>query len=68
MDDVACTGLESSLSICPFNGWGIHDCGHSDDAGVVCQGGEVLCVYKLYVCVACEVARPSIHGSSNKTK
>ncbi|KAL5493193.1 hypothetical protein EMCRGX_G014334 [Ephydatia muelleri] len=37
MDDVLCVGSESSLDQCPFNGWGIHNCVHAKDAGVVCR-------------------------------
>ena len=37
LDDVACTGSEPSLSSCPHNGWGRHDCLHSSDAGVECS-------------------------------
>ena len=34
--DAACIGYESYLSQCPHVGWGVVDCGHQEDAGVVC--------------------------------
>ncbi|KAK3284540.1 hypothetical protein CYMTET_7834 [Cymbomonas tetramitiformis] len=38
MDEVQCSGTEASLAACPFNGWGNHDCGHSEDVSVQCVG------------------------------
>ena len=37
LDDVACTGNEVRLIDCPHGGIGVHNCGHSEDAGVVCS-------------------------------
>ena len=40
MDDVACTGSESTLNDCNHAGWGTHNCSHHQDAGVCCTGIE----------------------------
>uniref|UniRef100_A0A3B4ELN4 SRCR domain-containing protein n=1 Tax=Pygocentrus nattereri TaxID=42514 RepID=A0A3B4ELN4_PYGNA len=38
MNNVACSGSESTLKNCKSPGWGKHNCDHSKDAGVVCSG------------------------------
>ena len=37
LDDVFCSGSESSIANCPHRGWGIGDCDHSEDASVICS-------------------------------
>uniref|UniRef100_A0A8C5KPW9 Hedgehog interacting protein-like 1 n=1 Tax=Jaculus jaculus TaxID=51337 RepID=A0A8C5KPW9_JACJA len=37
LDDVRCSGDEHSLLGCKHAGVGIHNCGHQEDAGVVCS-------------------------------
>ena len=36
-DEVGCTGNEASISSCPHNGLGVHDCSHFEDAGAICS-------------------------------
>ena len=38
LDDLSCTGSETRLIDCRSNGFGNHDCDHSEDAGVFCEG------------------------------
>ena len=37
LDNVQCTGRETTLLSCQNNGIGVHNCAHSEDAGVRCM-------------------------------
>ena len=36
MDNVQCVGTEENAVHCPYYGWGKHNCGSSEWAGVTC--------------------------------
>ncbi|NWI57762.1 DMBT1 protein, partial [Calyptomena viridis] len=38
LDETNCTGAEPHLSACPTRPWGVNNCYHGEDAGVVCSG------------------------------
>ncbi|XP_022091235.1 scavenger receptor cysteine-rich domain superfamily protein-like [Acanthaster planci] len=38
LDDLACTGDETRIGDCPHRGWEQHNCAHTEDAGVICNG------------------------------
>uniref|UniRef100_S4RTF3 SRCR domain-containing protein n=1 Tax=Petromyzon marinus TaxID=7757 RepID=S4RTF3_PETMA len=38
LDNVECVGTEANLGHCAHAGWGVHNCGHGEDAGAVCAG------------------------------
>ena len=37
LDNVNCQGHESSLEKCSHIGWNVHNCGHHEDASVICS-------------------------------
>ena len=37
LDDVDCTGSETSLVECPHRGWADHNCHHFEDVSVLCS-------------------------------
>ncbi|PIK49864.1 putative scavenger receptor cysteine-rich protein type 12 isoform X1 [Apostichopus japonicus] len=46
-DDVSCTGNEAMVFQCSHRGIGSHDCGHNEDAGVICQLDSTLNTLRL---------------------
>ena len=37
LDEVDCSGIERSIVSCQHSGWGVENCGHHEDASVICS-------------------------------
>ena len=44
LDDLECTGSETSIFYCRNNGYGNHNCNHCEDAGVFCPTSKQMIV------------------------
>jgi len=40
LDDLQCTGNETSLADCSHNGWDSHDCSHYQDVSISCSNSK----------------------------
>ena len=70
LDDVRCTLYDRYLSLCSHNGWGNHNCDHSEDAGVACSGTYVVKNTLLLKCAqyfitGCTEGQISLIGSAD---
>ena len=49
LDQVGCNGTEIWLTNCTNRGVGVHECLHSEDAGVVCSGKLGILIYSFNI-------------------
>ena len=59
MDNIKCRGDEQSIAACQYNDWEDHNCGHSEDAGVVCRNDSIPPTEGKY---SDQHQRPSLYG------
>ena len=55
LDNVACTGRENRLTDCRANAFGVHNCVHGEDAGVLCPSERALLRHKHFTINHCHV-------------
>ena len=49
LDNLHCTGSETSLFNCTNNGFGTHNCNHFEDAGVFCPASKQITVIYIHI-------------------
>uniref|UniRef100_A0A673SV65 Hensin n=1 Tax=Suricata suricatta TaxID=37032 RepID=A0A673SV65_SURSU len=65
LDNVQCSGSENHLGQCPSSSWSDHNCGHHEDAGVVCSDAGDWAPDVIPASPAPNPQVPSPQGGSN---
>ena len=73
LDDVQCACNDTRLTDCYHNEFGVHNCIHSEDIGVICQGNTNQFTYTRHVIfwhmdVSCLASSPYISGAGTKNE
>ena len=67
LDNMDCSAVDEILDDCKFKPWGIHNCNHNDDVGVVCLPSELFFVFfSLNYHNACHVIKQSVSEDSQQ--
>ena len=54
MDDVECGSASTNFLSCSSNGWGVENCGHSENVFLACFAGKASLTFLKYILVACK--------------
>lgn len=59
LDELLCSGNETALKDCIFNGWNVDDCSSDETVAVVCKLPDMKCQLNYWLCDQSEECIPT---------